>query len=109
MRELCFAKKMVRCSISRSRTRIHEALTHRRYHSELLKHTKRIQVIPDFLELAICSGASDGDSRHGRLLAGRWDTHELTPMRTACRPAHDNSVPFGDFILNGEMEIGEGG
>src|SRR5687768_1704660 len=78
-----------------------------RNYPELLQEAQLVEVVP-LLRDPTVGDAVDGDPGYRHLPAGRRDTHELTLVGAAVRPAVSYPVAFGDQILHGGTPVGEG-
>src|SRR5207248_3483847 len=78
------------------------------FHHHAPPEAQRVPDEPGFLNLA-APHATDDDPCHGQWLASRAAAEQSALMCAACRPADHHLVLFGDLILDGDVEIGEGG
>jgi len=75
--------------------------------AELLHHAESIPVDIAFDHFAV-GKAGNADTGDGELLAGRSDSVEFALMGAVARPASGDGFAFGNQILDGEADVGEG-
>lgn len=76
--------------------------------TKLFHKPQLVKVVPFLLNnLAVCNPRKL-HTGYGDLLAGRGDAHKLTQVRASERYADYDPVPFGDHLLDGEVDVGEG-
>jgi hypothetical protein len=73
----------------------------------LLHQAEAVVFVPAFHDLAT-GEVVDVHARDRHLLAGRRHAPELAPVGAAGDPASRDVVPFGDELLVGDLQIGEG-
>ena len=69
-----------------------------------MHHAQPVPVVPGFYAL-VADEAVDTDSRHHRLLAGGGNAHQLTFVRAASCPTGHHPVPFGNLVLDSEVNV----
>jgi hypothetical protein len=87
------------------------AFSRPRDNAELLPQAQLVKLDPAFHHLS-AGDAMDENLRYGHVVGnsgGRSDVLQATFVCSASCAASDYLVPFGDLILSGDMEIGEGG
>jgi len=74
----------------------------------LLEHTQGVGTPPGFYNLTV-SDAVEVDARDGYLVFCWGDSHKLALMRAGNCPTFHDLIPFSNLVINGEMEVREGG